>query len=299
MLAAIEAVPIEAVIERTGVRLVGRGRYLRGVEHDSLVVDTQVGCFNWNSRGLHGDAITWLRKVCNMSFGEARRMLEGEAGVSGQARTVPRRKVAPAPPAQPLALDVAFDPHLKMSTAGWAWWQGEGMTDDVIRTFLLGELRHLVYGLCYTIPIFDLAGQLANVKLRLAEPDKVRKFGKYRPYESGRGTHLFNSVILQEGLRNVVVVAGEKKVMVLHGYGIPAVSPTGGCGNWRDAWTAAVKAVPNIYVAFDDNDEPRADERLARRLGGVLVDVPGKPDDYIRQHGAAAFVRLLAEGRRV
>lgn len=305
MLAVLDTVPIESVIERTGVRLVGRGRYLRAEDHDSLVVDTEAGCFNWNSRGLHGDAVTWLRRVCNMSFAEARKALEGGvlAGASLAAgQPLPPRKVrqrAPAEPPRPLPLDAAFDPHLKMSAAGWDWWRGEGLTDDAIRSFLVGEMQHRLYGLCYTIPIFNMDGELANVKLRLAEPGKVREFGKYRPLERGRGTHLFNSVILQDGLRHLVVVAGEKKVMVLHGYGVPAVSATGGCGNWQDGWTAALKQVPHIYVAFDDNDEPGADARLARRLGAKLVQVPGKPDDFIRARGRAAFVRLLAEGRRL
>lgn len=47
------------------------GKYMRGVKHDSLVVDVADQRWHWNSRGLSGDAIDWLTLVCSMVEEEA------------------------------------------------------------------------------------------------------------------------------------------------------------------------------------------------------------------------------------
>lgn len=59
--------PIEQVIQESGVELRKAGLYLRGVEHDSLVVDPRKGAFFWNSEGRSGDVIDWVtfRQRCD------------------------------------------------------------------------------------------------------------------------------------------------------------------------------------------------------------------------------------------
>ena len=52
-------------------KLQGRGRYLRAVDNDSLVVDTHKQVFYWNSRQESGDIFAWLMLLHGWSFPEA------------------------------------------------------------------------------------------------------------------------------------------------------------------------------------------------------------------------------------
>jgi len=295
MLDVVARTPIEQVIESSGLHLLGRGRYRRTQEHDSLIVDTHANLFNWNSRDLHGDAVTWLTEVCHLTFQEAKAQLED--GRFGAALPAPvqqvRRRVLTTPP--PLNLELARSLHHRMSPAGRTWWQNEGLPDAVIDRYLLGEYHHPRYGLCYTLPVIeqDATGepQLVNLRMRLAEPVE---YGKYRPWDHGRGTQLFNRDVLRSAPQGIVVVAGEKKALVLAGYGIEAVSPTGGCGNWLPEWTSILKAVPHRWVAYDPN-EIEAGRKIAQLLAARLALFPDKPDDFILAYGKRAFVSVLWE----
>lgn len=78
-----EANPIEDVIQESGQRLRGRGRYLRGQEHDSLVVDVDKQYYMWNSKGQDhaGDVINWLENELGMDFRQAVEHLCRRAGM--------------------------------------------------------------------------------------------------------------------------------------------------------------------------------------------------------------------------
>ena len=56
--------------------LVGRGRYLKTEKHSSLVIDTEKDIFFWNSKGISGDAYTWLTKIDGKSDSDARAILK-------------------------------------------------------------------------------------------------------------------------------------------------------------------------------------------------------------------------------
>ncbi len=110
----------------------------------------------------------------------------------------------------------------------------------------------------------------------------------------GCGTQLYNADILTPELGAVVVTAGEKKVMVLWEHGIPAVTPTGGCGNWKDEWTTRLSSAASVYIAFDPPEQAAA-WKLAEQIGerALVAQCPDKPDDYILQHGRDAFRERL------
>src|SRR3972149_1966367 len=61
--------------------LVGYGRWLRCSDDinnpSSLVIDTEKDVFYYNSRGIVGDALTWLTKVKGYSFEQAKQILNG------------------------------------------------------------------------------------------------------------------------------------------------------------------------------------------------------------------------------
>jgi hypothetical protein len=62
-----DANPIQEVIDGDEP-LRGRGRWLRGEGHDSLVVDVVRGSYYWNSRAEWGDVIEWVRKRRKLDF---------------------------------------------------------------------------------------------------------------------------------------------------------------------------------------------------------------------------------------
>ena len=65
-----DANPIEEVIAETQ-HLRGQGRWLRGTDHDSLVVDTHQQIYYWNSAGEWGDVIEWVQRRQRLDFIEA------------------------------------------------------------------------------------------------------------------------------------------------------------------------------------------------------------------------------------
>ena len=73
---------IEDVVEETHPLQKNSGRYLRCLEHDSLVVDTQSQYFVWNSQGKSGDVIEWLEITRGWDFKQAVEWLADRAGMT-------------------------------------------------------------------------------------------------------------------------------------------------------------------------------------------------------------------------
>lgn len=73
--------PIEEVVGESHPLKKGGRRYLNGMEHDSLVVDTQKQYYVWNSQGHSGDVINWLENTRRMGFKEAVEFLCKRAGL--------------------------------------------------------------------------------------------------------------------------------------------------------------------------------------------------------------------------
>ena len=287
--------PIEQVVMQTGpeFRLARSGHELRGVTHDSLVVTPSKGLYQWHSRREAGDIFNWLMHRHHVDMLEAVARLA--SGTVGGASTSPSWANRPAPEeTPPLPQDLHLRYHRRLDEAARAWWHSQGISDQGIARFLLGVSDdHGDYGRAYTIPIIE-AGRLVNLRLRLAEPRT--RGDKYRPWDRGRGTQLFNADILTPELGAVVITAGEKKAMVLWEYGISAVSPTGGCGNWRESWTTRLQFCRKVYLCFDPTEQAAA-WKLAAEIGerAFVARLPDKPDDFILTAGRDAFRRALAQ----
>lgn len=301
LLDSLKAQRIDHVIEATGAeyRLARRGHEWRGVEHDSLVVDPEKGLYQWHSRHEAGDVFTWVRNRYGVDMFGAVLLL----AATGPLPTAPASAPAvPPPTAPPLPLpqDLHLRYHRALDPAARQWWYDQGLTDQGIARFFLGVCDgHGDYGRAYTIPVIE-NGVLVNLRPRLAHPSS--KGDKYRPWDRGRGTHLFNADILTPELGGVVITAGEKKAMVLWEHGIPAVSPTGGCNNWRPAWTTRLRFCRKVYIAYDPTP---AEQDAARKLGedigerAWLVTLPAKPDDFILAEGREAFRACLRNAEPV
>ncbi len=293
-----ESNPIDAVVQRSGAeyRLQRAGHELRGREHDSLIVDPHKGLYQWHSQGEAGDVFNWLMQRHHVDLVTAVLMLANEERrpvVRSAQQTPPPPQQTPETP--PLPQDLHLRYHRALDPAARQWWYAQGVTDQGIARFFLGVCDDKPeYGRAYAIPVIE-GGKLVNLRLRLAEPKSGHK-DKYRPWARGYGTQLFNRDILTPDLGAVVITAGEKKAVVLWEHGIPAVSPTGGCGNWKPEWTTALQFCRKVFIAYDPTEQPAA-WKLAEQIGdrAFVAQLPDKPDDFITAHGRDAFRRCLAD----
>jgi hypothetical protein len=291
------SISIVDVIERTGLHVTGTGNILTTVEHDSLRIWCDNNSYYWYSQGHGGSIFDWIMHSANVDFAEAARRLE-----AGDYRgTVLPAPVAPKP-IPILAPDLHLRYHRALEPEDRAWWHGQGIIDEAISRFFLGagsvrlpqgkgkDAVWITYA-TYTIPIIE-DGKLLNVRHRLSAPPKAND--KYRPEMAGIPASLFNADILTPELGGVVLVAGEKKAIVLWQYGIPAISVTAGCGTWKEEWTTRLQFCRKVYLAYDPGESAHA-WQVAAQIGerAYIMALPDKPDDFITAQGEAAFRTYL------
>ncbi len=216
--------------------ITGRGRWLRTLEHNSLVIDSQRQIFFWNSRGISGDAYAWLTRIKNIPPVEARRAVASEETVV--FGKVPA-KVEKASVVVHKDLVEIFYNNGKDSREYWHYIRG--YTDETIDRFRLG-----FSGKWYTIPIF-VDGDFKNFQCRRESPKRVR------PWYKGIGALPFNFSSLQFA-DWVVLTEGPVDAIMLRQHGVPAVSQTGGAGCWKPEWTPYFKDINRVYIVYD-NDE--------------------------------------------
>lgn len=281
-LEALRQLDIVEVVAASGLTVIKVGANWSTREHDSLMLWPQTHSWYWFSRGVGGGVIDWVKYVQHCEFTEACEYLQRK-----QLPQVPRPVLAPDKPPAPLPQDLHLKMHAALQDADLTWWLGKGVGLDAIDRFKNGVYQHSVYGRCYTIPIIE-DGVLINIRMRLAEPEKPGD--KYRPFDHGRGTALFNSAVLTEKVHGIIVTAGEIKAEVLSQFDLPAVSPTGGCSNWRPEWTPRLQYCKLVYIAFDPKEEASA-AKLADQIGerSRIVTLPDKPDDFVLAYGADAL----------
>ena len=281
--ARCKAMSIVDVVTATGLTVIGKGKILTTKEHDSLKLFLKTNSFYHYQAGIGGDTISWVQHTQGVDFQTACEYLLRNSTL----RNTPQRIVEPDIPPAPLPQDLHRRMHERMSVDDYEWWFKKGVGEDAVRHFVNGVYQHPVYGTCYSIPVIE-DGVLVNVRLRLGSPSAPAS--RYRPYDSGRGTHLFNCDVLTEKVKGVVVVAGEIKAEVLHLFDIPAVSPTAGCGHWRPEWCERLRHCRVVYIAYDPGEEV-AGMRLVEEIGkrARFVVLPAKPDDFIIEKGEQAF----------
>jgi hypothetical protein len=282
-----KAIRIEDVVTSAGLTLVKKSNNHTTKEHDSLVLFSKTNSWYWYQQGVGGDVIAWVQHTQNVDFKSAIDwLLQRPNSLSPYGSVlinqVPRDV---APPSLSPSLPVRM--HHDLGIFDYEWWFKKGVGEDAVRHFVNGVYQHPIHGTCYSIPVTE-DGTLVNIRLRLAHAK--RPADKYRPYDAGRGTHLFNCDILTEKIKGVVVVAGEIKAEVLYQFDIPAVSPTAGCGHWRPEWCERLRHCRTIYIAYDPGEEV-AGARLAEEIGkrARFVTLPAKPDDFIIEKGEKAF----------
>lgn len=280
----IPRVPINLIIE-CDFRLKRSGqRYLRGIEHDSLVVDLQTNRFYWNSLGISGNALTWLTKVRGMSYKSALEELQKCSGLP--FTRILDRMAEPTPLYQPL-----LGAFYNLGKYYREYWYRRGFTDETIDYFKLGYT-----GKAFVIPIV-LDEELMNFQCRIGcmGNKRIWNWAKDRPAYPFNVGHKTKYIILTEGLPDTII---------LHQIGLPAMSQINGPYAWRKDWNKYIIRYNQCYVLYD-NDEAgmTGSKRTAKKLlnRGYVVFWPSfVPDKFDINEAALTYgeektKRLLLE----
>lgn len=240
---------IEDIINKTH-ELHGKGRFLRAVDHDSLVVDRKRQLFFWNSRGIFGNTYAWLTKIMGFSIQEAKNAIATTEDILFPVSYTTHKKNDVTPDT-----DLVEVFYLRGKGHREYWCDVRGYTEETVERFRLGYT-----GKWYTIPIY-VDGHFKNFQCLRHKP-KGRK-----AWYVGMGALPFNFATLRF-TDWVVLTEGPVDAIMLRQNNIPAVSQTGGAGTWNNEWLHYFIHLHEIFIVYD-NDEAgnRGAERVAKNLG--------------------------------
>jgi len=218
-------------------KLIRKGNYFTTEEHDSFVINPQKAFFYWNSRGIFGNAVSYLMQVREMSYHDA---LETISRTVGDFKYVVR-EIQPQTPN--IALVEVFHNYGK-DHRGY-WYDKRGYTDETIDRFMLGYT-----GEYWTIPIFN-NGVFKNFQIRGYD-----KFGNkvVKSFYSGIGRLAFNFDLLPQDRKTPIYITESiVDAIVLLQNGLFAVSHNSGASGWDHEWSQQLMDYENIYIAFDND----------------------------------------------
>ena len=160
------------------------------------------------------------------------------------------------------------------------------------------------------LPVFDRQKRVIGFGSRLLDPEaKDRKYVNspdsplFHKKECLYGLHVALEAIRKSG--TAIVVEGNFDVLALHEAGIEeAVAPMGIVLTMEQVGMLARVARRAVVIFDGDTAGKRAAEKAVplfvdADLDGRVARLPGgqDPDDFVRQHGAAAFRQLTEAGR--
>lgn len=244
-----QKLPIQALIQQTQP-LQGEGRWLKGKEHDSLIVDTESQRWFWNSQFDNGDHITWIqRRFPDLSFGGVLSYLEDIIKNPEFANLVVETKEEKPKvlvPPNPLTF-LKYHYNLKNSEFAQEQWRKRGISEWHISRWILGyKADHWGRGNALSIPFIE-DNEIKTIRHRMLNP--IGK-NRYLPETEGAGVWLFNADILKEKLDHVVLLEGEIKAMVLSGFGENCLGLTG-INHLPPRYIADLVKIPKIYIFPD------------------------------------------------
>ncbi len=235
---------IEKVISRDQ-ELTGEGRWLKGTENDSLVVDTEKQIFFWNSRGIVGDVYVYLTRVKMLTHEDSKEFLRSFSDFEGSFIHSIRDKTETV--VYPKLVDVFYENGIDKDE----YWSARGINQDTQLMFKLGY--HDGYA---TIPIYQ-DGLFKNFQLRKDKPLK-----RIKQYYKGQGGLLFNSDILRL-TDNIIITESPTDCLRLFQEGIPCVSTTTGAEGWMEQWFKYFIRQKNITIIYDNDS--------AGKIGAIKV----------------------------
>lgn len=244
-------------------------RYLRGLRHDSLVVDTGKQVYIWNSTGESGDVITWLEKHRGMDFKSAVEYLASRVHVPPPQWGTQSTEVRLAAKARSDALEIAVAWMVRKLAASdrvRAYCQDRGWTPETLATMTLGYWDGDREGLRAELRMHNVDLNLPIARSLLQLPGGAgHGYLVYPHMEWGRPVYL--------SMR--LAYSGDKKALpkgVLAHYNLPADL----AGERKPYWnaTAIPGSGPLVVV------EGQADAVTLEQLGIPAVALAGvKPGD--------------------
>lgn len=300
--------PLESLIEKTQP-LVGQGRYLKGAEHDSLVVDVQEQQWYWNSQFEQGDQISWVQYLePSFNFTQCLDYLEKIINdpnfkPSGNIKREPKEIVVRPPDAD---LVVEYHNNLLESEFAQREWNKRGITEWHWNRWLLGfKPNHWGYGNALSIPFID-GEHVRTIRHRILKPSGKNR---YLPETEGAGSWLFNSEILDQIPSYIVMVEGEIKCMVLSSFGEPCVGLTG-ISILSPRYLPALKKIKTVYVLPDPllNSKKQVSpydipwiKTMYKEVDLRIMSLPEKVDDWLLldPNNFSCFQAAKFEARKV
>ena len=180
------------------------------------------------------------------------------------------------------------------------YWIDEGMTVDTIVAYQLGWCPRCPTDKegrsSFTIPVYDRDGEtLVNIRHRL---ENASDGDKYRPHIAGLGAQLFNARFTQHPGDQIIITEGEKKSIILSQYDYVNVSIMGK-RSFKADWVNWLKPFKMVYVALDP-DAMESAGKLARIVGGRVVSLPVKADDFFVRYGGTKddFDHFVSKARQ-
>lgn len=259
----------------------GRGRYLKAIEHDSLVLDIEKQLFYWNSRGLCGNAFDWLTKIKGMSPTEARKYL---------GDFIPLLYTAVPEEGPVYVNDGLVEVFFELGKQYRDYWRNDrGFTDSTIDMFKLGYT-----GKWHVIPIF-VNGKFRNFQCRT--PDK-----KVKSWYRGQGPLPFNLDYCKKQ-EFCFITEGPVDAIACMQMGIPAMSSNAGAEYFNNEWALRLYKVPVVYILFDNDKAGRLGAlKIAKILGNKAkifcfddFDEKFDPNDYLKLGGTGTELLKLVQ----
>ena len=293
---------IEEVIQETVALGRRRGRYLKGVEHDSLVVDMMEQCYFWNSKGENGDVFTWLEKRRGWDFKTAAEWLakraklpEPEWGKQDNATRLATR-------ANEDAMTIAarwMVKKLRGAATAVRYSRGRGWTDETIKLAGLGysgngsqddrkdiagdldlnqvdrnnPIRKAVTGIPAEMLIYPhvRGGRVRYLSCRSIEGKRHYNL----PVDLAGPRQIYYNHAYGVGEKAVVIVEGQADAVTLGQWGIAAVALAGTAWNdQRGAMDELVKRHDDLYLGLDE-DKAGAKALMGNEDRWPVADVLG------------------------
>lgn len=204
---------------------------------------------------------------------------------------------------QKAALQKAADRfHASLNEPAWAYLQGRGITEEMARARLLGQVSadaepiyHDMIGRL-SIPFVTPTGVVA-IRFRCIEDHDCKEAG-HPKYLQGKGTHdhLYNVGALHERHPAIGITEGEFDALITDEHVLPCVGVPGAT-KWKPYWSRLFEDFERVFLIGDGDDAGRKFvDKLTELLPNVQPVVMPRDHDansYLLEHGPEALSAFI------
>lgn len=155
------------------------------------------------------------------------------------------------------------------------------------------------------IPIINAFGDIIGFGGRVMDDGMPKYLNSPETAAFNKSKNLYNLNLIrkQKNLSHLILVEGYMDVIALFSYGIPECVATLGTALTQDQARLIKRYTNHVYISYDGD---AAGQKATLRALGILaqegietrvVIIPGgqDPDEYLKEHGKAGYVRLMKE----